>query len=190
MFLLYHGSGSGEVQLLSEHNQSIWGIIRKRAVNYLTLSGACESAQILSDLPFQYWAGTNSFGDEFDLLYLNISVAQYLKLKLDAEAAENKHQFRLIADALQETGNYVRFIAVDMNEDESEAVSTPTLAITSAVVERALLDFETLTKAHGAVSGIDRVHTALHGYLIEICRTANISHNSGADIAALFNLIR
>ena len=188
MFLLYHGSGSGEVRLLGEHNQAIWGLIRKKAINYLTLSGAREAAELLSGLPFQYWAGTNSFGDQFDLLYLSISVTQYLKLKLDAETKENKHRFNLIADALQETGNYVRFIAADMEDGESDAVSTPTLEITSAVVERALL--ETLTKSHGAVSGIDRVHTALHGYLIEICRGANISHNTGADITALFNLIR
>lgn len=190
MFLLHHGSGSGEVQLLGEHNQAIWGLIRKKAINYLTLSGAREAAELLSGLPFQYWAGTNSFGDQFDLLYLSISVTQYLKLKLDAETQENRHRFSLIADALQETGNYVRFIAADMEDGESDAVSTPTLEITSVVVERALLDFETLTKSHGAVSGIDRVHTALHGYLIEICRGANISHNPGADITALFNLIR
>ena len=191
MFLLYQrGSGSAEVQLLKENNQAIWSLIRKKAINYLTLSGERDAADLLSSLPFQYWAGTNSFGDQFDLLYLSISVTQYLKLKLDAETEENSRRFRRIADALQETGNYVRFIAVDMEEDESDAVSTPTLEITSAVVERALLDFETLTKAHGAVSGIDRVHTALHGYLIEICRGANISHNTGADITALFNLIR
>src|SRR5450631_3385305 len=121
---------------------------RKKAINYLTLSGAREAAELFSGLPFQYWAGTNSFGDQFDLLYLSISVTQYLKLKLDAETIENKHRFSLIADALQETGNYVRFIAADMEEGEWDAVSTPTLDITSAVVERALLDFETLTKSH------------------------------------------
>jgi hypothetical protein len=190
MFLLYHGSGSGEVQLLGENSQAIWGLIRKKAINYLTLSGAREAAELLSRLPFQYWAGTNSFGDQFNLLYLSINVTQYLKIKLDAETKENKHRFNLIAEALQETGNYIRFIAADMEDGEADEVSTPTLEITSAVVERALLDFETLTKLHGAVSGIDRVHTALHGYLIVICRGANISHNAGAEITALFNLIR
>lgn len=190
MFLLYHGSGSGEVQLVHELNSAVWGLIRKKAVNYLTLSGAKESAELLAKLHFEHWEGTNGFGDEFELLCLRISVAEYLKLKLDTETPQNKHRFRLIAEAMHEVGNYVRFIAVDMLDDNSEAVSIPTLEITSAVVERALLDFETLTKAYGAVSGIDRVHTALHGYLIEICREANISPNTGADITALFNLIR
>src|SRR5579862_7603484 len=113
VFLLYHGSGSREVQLLREHNHAIWSLIRKKAINYLTLSGAREAAELLSGLTFQYWAGTNSFGDEFDLLYLRINITQYLKLKLDAETEKNKHRFRMIADALQETGNSVRFIAVD-----------------------------------------------------------------------------
>jgi hypothetical protein len=190
MFLLYHGSGSGEIELVHELNSDVWGLIRKRAVSYLTLSGAKESAKLLSQLPFEHWEGTNGFGDKFDLLYLQISVAEYLKLKLDAETPQNQQRFSLIAEAMQETGNPIRFVAVSMLDDNSEAVSTPTLEITSAVVERALLDFETLTKAHGAVSGIDRIHTALHGYLIEICREANITPNAGADITALFNLIR
>jgi hypothetical protein len=77
-----------------------------------------------------------------------------------------------------------------MLDDETDAVATPALEITSAVVERALLDFETLTNAHGAVSGIDRVHTALHGYLIAVCREASITAKESTDITTLFNLIR
>jgi hypothetical protein len=160
MFLLYHGSGSHEVQLVQELNPAVWALLRKKALNYLTLLGARESAKLLSELPFEHWEGTNSFGDEFDLLYLRLSVRKYLELKLDAESHENRQRFRTIADAMQEGGNAIRFIAVDMLDDETDAVTTPALEITSAVVERALLDFETLTNAHGAVSGIDRVHIA------------------------------
>ncbi len=77
-----------------------------------------------------------------------------------------------------------------MIEDNADAVSTPTLEITSAVVERALLDFETLIKSNGAISGIDRVHTALHGYLIAVCKDANIPAEDNADITTIFNLVR
>ncbi len=52
------------------------------------------------------------------------------------------------------------------------------------------MDSEALIKATGAVSGVDRVHTALHGYLIEICREENIRHSTDSDISALFSLIR
>lgn len=164
--------------------------MRKKALDYLTLLGAGESAKLLSELSLEHWNGTNSFGDEFDLLYLRLSVRKYLELKLDAESHENRQRFRTIAEAMQEGGNAIRFIAVDMLYDETDAVTTPALVITSAVVELALLDFETLTKAHGAVSGIDRVHTAPHGYLIAVCREASIAANESADITTLFNLIR
>jgi len=77
-----------------------------------------------------------------------------------------------------------------MIDDNADAVSTPTLEITSAVVERALLDFETLIKSNGAISGIDRVHAALHGYLIAVCKDANIPAKDNADITSLFNPVR
>jgi hypothetical protein len=190
MFLLYYGSGSREVDLVNETNPAIWGLMRKKVVNYLTISGQRVSADLLSQLPFEHWVGTDSFADHFDLLYLRISIAQYLQMKLDADTPDNRQRFRLIAEALEEGGNPIRFIAVSMVDDNADAVSTPTLEITSAVVERALLDFETLTKSNGAVSGIDRVHTALHGYLIAVCKDAGITPNDGADITALFSLVR
>ena len=190
MFILYQGSGSDEVELVKEHNSAVWGLIRRKAINYLVLSGAKQSAELLTQLPFEHWEGTNGFGDRFDLLRIPLAISKYLELKLDAETEQNRQNFRLIAEAMQEGGNSIRFVAVDMLDDSTDAVKTPVLEITSAVVERALLDFETLTNSHGAVSGIDRVHTALHGYLIAICREANITANESADITTLFSLVR
>ena len=58
-------------------------------------------------------------------------------------------------------------------------------------VIRALSDFEVLTSsAGGPISGVDRIHTALHGYLRTICDEAGITYSESADIAALFQLIR
>lgn len=54
MFLLYYGSGSREVDLVQETNSAIWALMRKKAVNYLTISGAKESASLLSQLPFEH----------------------------------------------------------------------------------------------------------------------------------------
>ena len=64
MFLLYHGSGYHEVQLVHELNPAVWALLRKKALSYLTLLSARESAKLLSELPFEHWEGTNSFGDE------------------------------------------------------------------------------------------------------------------------------
>jgi len=33
MFLLYHGSGSHEVQLVHELNPAVWALLRKKALN-------------------------------------------------------------------------------------------------------------------------------------------------------------
>ncbi|WP_072790780.1 abortive infection family protein [Duganella sacchari] len=54
-------------------------------------------------------------------------------------------------------------------------VSTPQLAITSETVERALSEVEHLVKTgRGAASALDRIHTALHGYLIQLCVDASL----------------
>ena len=62
--------------------------------------------------------------------------------------------------------------------------------VTSAVVERALADAETLLTTTGATSALDRVHTALHGYLKEICRSHKIEPEKDAPTTRLFKLLR
>ena len=70
-------------------------------------------------------------------------------------------------------------------------VEEPTLAITSEVVQKAIDDARTLIHKNGATSGVDRVHTILHGYLKEICRNENIAvHTENPTINNLFKLIR
>jgi len=53
-------------------------------------------------------------------------------------------------------------------------VLSPARAKPSEVLERALSDAEHLITNSGAVSGIDRLHTALHGYLKQACAEAGI----------------
>jgi hypothetical protein len=191
MLLLYYGTGSREVQLVRQKNLTVWGLVKSHAVRYLQMDGAPEPAAILQNTPFELWDGTNGFGDEFELLYFKPSLEIFLQLRLDADTVASRQHYRKIADALKEMNNPIRFIAVDVSTDEMEGVPTPELQITSAVVERALIDFETLSRsASGAVSGVDRVHTALHGYLIEVCKEAGILHSDDADITTLFSLIR
>jgi Abortive infection C-terminus len=92
---------------------------------------------------------------------------------------------------MEQVQNPIRFIGMDANIEDAAAVSTPQLQITSAAVVRALSDFEALISSKGgAVSGVDRIHTALHAYLREVCNEASIQFNDNADITALFQLIR
>jgi len=69
-------------------------------------------------------------------------------------------------------------------------VEQPDLRITSEVVERALLDAQELLRATGATSGVDRIHTALHGYLREVCKGARIKTTEDASLTDLFKRIR
>lgn len=62
--------------------------------------------------------------------------------------------------------------------------------INSAVVERAISDVEALIQTSGAVSGVDRIHTALHGYLHAVCDVENIVCGEGDSMTKLFKLLR
>lgn len=69
-------------------------------------------------------------------------------------------------------------------------VEQPALRITSEVVERALLDAQELLRATGATSGVDRLHTALHGYLREVCRDGGVNTSEDASLTDLFKQVR
>lgn len=58
----------------------------------------------------------------------------------------------------------------------SPVVESPMpIASMSAVVRQALIDAENLILNSGPASAVDRVHTALHGHMNELCAAANIT---------------
>ncbi|MBQ23885.1 abortive infection family protein [Alcanivorax sp.] len=65
----------------------------------------------------------------------------------------------------------------------------PTLSARD-VVERALKDTEALLATSGATSGVDRVHTALHGYFLSQCEAAGITVDKDATITSLYKALR
>ncbi len=72
----------------------------------------------------------------------------------------------------------------------SSPVVLPHPSITSDVVERALNDAETLIEKHDATSGVDRVHTAFHGFLRAICDAVGIAVSDDANMPTLLAVIR
>lgn len=70
------------------------------------------------------------------------------------------------------------------------AVSSADLRIRTGVVESALADAEMLIEKRGASSGVDRVHTAFHGYLREVCRVAALTARDDAGVTELLTLLR
>lgn len=64
-------------------------------------------------------------------------------------------------------------------------IPDPNLAFSSEVVFEALEDAASLIKERKAVSAVDRVHTAFHGYLRSVCTQAGIVFDEEDDLVAL-----
>jgi hypothetical protein len=69
-------------------------------------------------------------------------------------------------------------------------VASPSLGTTSEAVDRAIDDVDTLLQTGGAISGIDRIHTALHGYLRLACDSASIAYSQEDSLAKLLKVLR
>ncbi len=74
--------------------------------------------------------------------------------------------------------------------EATSPIVSPSPKITSAVVERAIGDAEALIESSGATSGVDRIHTALHGYLLAVCDTSGITYVGDPNLTQLFALLR
>ena len=61
---------------------------------------------------------------------------------------------------------------------------------TSDIVLRALADADQLISSRGAISGVDRMHTALHGYLRAVCLQAGTEITRDASVTELFKVLR
>lgn len=69
-------------------------------------------------------------------------------------------------------------------------VEPPELAETSEVVLEALKDAEVLLKTRGPKSAVDRVHTALHGYLKKLCSDRGAALPTDPSLTTVFKVIR
>lgn len=192
MIRLFEGSGSHEIQLL---NQSIpgpeWDRLKGVVVRLLERRGNHEAAEFLRVHSFLVHEGTNGFGDEFNVLYMRAPLDLYVELAEMAEDIQARWKFRAIAEAVTEVGKYIRFVAVELETSEGpEVVPPPLLEITSDVVERALRDAEGLLATRGATSGVDRVHTAFHGYLRAVANRIGLTVSDNASVTELFKAIR
>ena len=70
------------------------------------------------------------------------------------------------------------------------SVANPSPAVASESVGRALRDAETLLGTSGAASALDRVHTALHGYMRALCDETNLEYASDPSITQLYKKLR
>lgn len=64
------------------------------------------------------------------------------------------------------------------------------LLTASETVRRALEDADNLMRTSGPQSAVDRVHTAMHGYLLSLCGDAGIAHGDRPTMNQLFKALR
>jgi hypothetical protein len=74
--------------------------------------------------------------------------------------------------------------------EQSTIVANLWPQLTSDWVKRAIVDAETLLQTSGATSALDRMHTALHGYLRLACDRANIAYEKDDTITRLLNILQ
>jgi hypothetical protein len=183
-----------DIELVEQIPESYCQALRRNAIRYMEEKHEPPGAiEILRQIPFELWRGTNDFGDKFELLYLKVDVETYAELErqIDIGDLRSTQGYPAVASALEALGHEIRFIAVEMNLEETvKAVSVPSLIVTSEVVETALRNAETLLGTDGARSALDRVHTAFHGYLESLCAKNGIPFADDVSITALFALLR
>lgn len=85
---------------------------------------------------------------------------------------------------------YKQMVGVADRLDADGQVDTPQIAETSDVVLEALKDAEVLLSSRGPKSAVDRAHTALHGYLKNLCSVRGFDIPSDASMTELFKIIR
>lgn len=190
MIQLYDGGGAGVTEILDsalpegDCSRLLQGVSR-----LLEARGHREAADILNQFQFELRTGSNYFNDEFCVLQAVVALDDYIRIEqLKAGAGR---EFKLIAETVSEIGPYTRFIVAALDTDEKTLpVSPPSPAVTSDLVERALADAERLLETQGAVSALDRAHTALHGYLRIILDRQEIPFEENSSATALFKSLR
>jgi hypothetical protein len=69
-------------------------------------------------------------------------------------------------------------------------VSSSVPAASSAVVASAIADADSLLRTTGAPSGVDRMHTAFHGFLKAVCERAGIALGSDPSMTEIYGILR
>jgi hypothetical protein len=188
--IVLHGSGAGVTEIFGPAlPEDDWQSLRRNTGRLLTARGHTKAASILQRFPFELRGGTNYFQDEFSLLYAVLPLEQCIQI--EEIKSSSAGSFQLIADTMSEIGCYTRFVVAELEAAEGPSpVPPPSPQVTSEAVEAALSDAEHLIRAKGPSSALDRVHTALHGYLRVVLDREKITYEPGAPITRLFKLLR
>jgi hypothetical protein len=190
MITLYQrGSGSSECEICKPvGSPETWVKLKANAVEFLRAQANHEAADIVENGGFELFEATNGFGDEFFALSKKAKITAYVDCASKAQDEAQHFAYVNIASVFSHLGFPLRFIVVELDDNTSvDPVSSPISIAPVEVVIRALRDAQQLLATTGAVSAIDRVHTALYGYLKWVCEQAgNMPASKDPSITELF----
>ncbi|OAI45549.1 hypothetical protein AYO44_12860 [Planctomycetaceae bacterium SCGC AG-212-F19] len=78
------------------------------------------------------------------------------------------------------------FLLLAQRLEAGDGVASPSPVYTSEFVRRTLTEVEHAIKTQRETGGVDRIHSALHGYLRHVCDEANIEYVEDDKIIDLF----
>lgn len=167
MIYLYHGGGASISAFLGDVlHPDEWRDLRSATVRLLRARKQAKAAEALNAYPFELLRATNDFGDDFSALRFVANLDQYVNLSELQNSKTIEAPFHVIATTITELGTFVRFVVVELESTAGLApVQPPAPQFTTEAVDRALADAELLIKSRGPEHAVDRVHTAIHGYL-------------------------
>lgn len=117
MIVLHSSSGAADFEPLAEKpseevNQHLFTVAR-----LLAARGKTTAAGLITTVDFSISHGENHFGDEFHVLHATVALEQYEYLRENQQ--QYREDFRYIAEAFNEIGVYVRFIACYLDETKA-----------------------------------------------------------------------
>ena len=176
MITLYQrGHGSSQCDLIKPAAPpEAFAKLRTAAIRMLRAKGREQAALLLETDSFELYESTNGFGDEFCALSKKAGIEDYASYTEKSADTDFRSACRDMASVFEDLGFSVRFVIIELNPDTdvTPVIATPAV-VPVEVVKRALRDAEQLMATNGAISAIDRAHTALHGYLKWVCEQAD-----------------
>lgn len=192
MIMIYSGSGSGEIIEEGIASQEEWEMKKEQIIRLLQARNQKKSIELLRRRKFLLLNGTNYFNDEFRYLQTELSAEEYVDFEVFFSATENKTIGRNIADALSDIGFGVRFIIAKIEEHQRLIVETPIINRTSSldVLKGCLASAESDIRNGNHVYAVDRLHTAMHAYLLDRCRATDIDTDDKSTIMKLLKQLK
>lgn len=194
MIVFASGSGAQDFDVLGTSlSPEEWEARRTAALRLLRARSQEAAAELLETYPFAIHEGSNFFSDDFAVLYASVTLEEYVEAGAQASEKAVRDAASVLAKVLTELGpRYIRFVVVELDtKSASPTIGPPSPDLfTSQAVTRALADAENLLRSSGPVSAVDRVHTALHGYIRHLCAEQGLNTDTEAGLTTLFKTLR